>query len=143
MNEYSLPIPIRREEKEESQKVESPFGSFAYYSKILEKEIYEETNNKNDRRDTQESTKKKSDLKSPSLNELFNNLIINSEDKYLIEAQFREFMLSISRIGNNLNQIAYHLNSSQRDKDFLSNKFDEVLFLQKEIIKMKKDKTTK
>lgn len=111
--------------------------------KILEKEIYEETNNKNDRRDTQESTKKKSDLKSPSLNELFNNLIINSEDKYLIEAQFREFMLSISRIGNNLNQIAYHLNSSQRDKDFLSNKFDEVLFLQKEIIKMKKDKTTK
>ena len=44
-------------------------------------------------------------------------------------------MLSISRIGNNLNQIAYHLNSSQRDKDFLSNKFDEVLFLQKKLLK--------
>ncbi|WP_427939556.1 plasmid mobilization relaxosome protein MobC [Achromobacter marplatensis] len=85
--------------------------------------------------------KKKTDLKSPSLNELFNNLINNSEDKYLIESQFREFMLSISRIGNNLNQIAYHLNSTNRDKDFLSNKFDEVLSLQKEIIKMKKDKT--
>ena len=55
MKEYSL--PIRREEKEEGQKVESPFGSFAYYSKILEKEIYEETNNKNERRYTQESTK--------------------------------------------------------------------------------------
>jgi hypothetical protein len=50
-------------------------------------------------------------------------------------------MLSISRIGNNLNQISYHLNSTNRDKDFLSNKFDEVLSLQKEIIKMKKDKT--
>lgn len=87
--------------------------------------------------------KKKTDSKSPSLNELFNNLINNSEDKYLIESQFREFMLSISRIGNNLNQIAYHLNSTNRDKDFLSNKLDEVLFLQKEIIKMKKDKTTK
>lgn len=85
--------------------------------------------------------KKKTDLKSPSLNELFINLVDSSEDKYLIESQFREFMLSISRIGNNLNQIAYHLNSTNRDKDFLSNKFDEVLSLQKEIIKMKKDKT--
>lgn len=115
--------------------MESPFGSFAYYSKILEKEIYEETNNKNDRRDTQESTKKKSDLKSPSLNELFNNLIINSEDKYLIEAQFREFMLSISRIGNNLNQIAYHLNSSQRDKDFYLISLMKFYFFKKKLLK--------
>lgn len=86
---------------------------------------------------------KKADLKSPSLNELFNNLITDSEDKHLIESHFREFMLSISRIGNNLNQIAYHLNSANRDKDFLSTKLDEVLSLQKEIIKMKKDKNTR
>lgn len=59
MKEYSLPIlPIRREEKEENQRKESAFGSFSYYSRIINKEIYEETNNKNDRRDTQESTKK-------------------------------------------------------------------------------------
>lgn len=87
--------------------------------------------------------KKKTDLKSPSLNELFINLVDSSEDKYLIESQFREFMLSIARIGNNLNQIAYHLNSTNRDRDFLSHKLDEVLSLQKEIIKMKKDKTTR
>ncbi|MFQ1064316.1 plasmid mobilization relaxosome protein MobC [Bordetella trematum] len=86
---------------------------------------------------------KKTDLKSPSLNELFINLVNNSEDKHLIEFHFREFMLSISRIGNNLNQIAYHLNSTNRDKDFLSTKLDEVLSLQKEIIKMKKDKITR
>lgn len=55
MKEYSL--PIRREEKEENQRKESAFGSFSYYSKIINKEIYEETNNKNERRDTQESTK--------------------------------------------------------------------------------------
>lgn len=55
MKEYSL--PIRREEKEENQRKESAFGSFSYYSKIINKDIYEETNNKNERRDTQESTK--------------------------------------------------------------------------------------
>lgn len=55
MKEYSL--PIRREEKDENQRKESAFGSFSYYSKIINKEIYEETNNKNERRDTQESTK--------------------------------------------------------------------------------------
>ncbi|MFY3306315.1 hypothetical protein [Achromobacter ruhlandii] len=59
MKEYSL--PIRREEKEENQRKESAFGSFSYYSKIINKEIYEEIeeiNNKNERRDTQESTTK-------------------------------------------------------------------------------------
>lgn len=58
MKEYSL--PIRREEKEENQRTESSFGSFSYYSKIINKEIYEETNNKNERRDTQESNTKES-----------------------------------------------------------------------------------
>ncbi|MFY1964360.1 hypothetical protein ACOTDD_03695 [Achromobacter xylosoxidans] len=56
MKEYSL--PIRREEKDENQRKESAFGSFSYYSKIINKEIYEEINNKNERRDTQESIKK-------------------------------------------------------------------------------------
>lgn len=56
MKEYSL--PIRREEKDENQRKESVFGSFSYYSKIINKEIYEEINNKNERRDTQESIKK-------------------------------------------------------------------------------------
>lgn len=79
--------------------------------------------------------RKKTDLKSPSLNELFNNLINNNEEKHLSQYNHREFMLSIARIGNNINQIAYHLNSTNRDKNFLSSKLDEVIELQKLIIK--------
>lgn len=83
----------------------------------------------------QRALRKKTELKSPSLNELFNNIINDTEEKYLSQYNHREFMLSISRIGNNLNQIAYHLNSTNRDKDFLSSKLDEVIELQKTIIK--------
>lgn len=54
----NLPKQINfRQEKEEASLKESPSGTFSYY--YLNKEIYEKTNNKNERRDTQKSIKKK------------------------------------------------------------------------------------
>lgn len=52
----NLPKQINRTEKEEVSLKESPSGTFSYY--YSNKEIYEKTNNKNERRDTPKSIKK-------------------------------------------------------------------------------------